>query len=341
MTYEFDPVLDEFVPSTTVHSLGPPLSESPMTSGKGVLSFGLAFSHTKFTKLDGRDLNDLTVDLGHLELEPDALTCLAPGFPNPPPPNCYSYIDDVVQLNLDLKIKNQFIWFSSNYGLSEHMDIGFHIPLMHTNVSVNSTASIINAPSIVYSPFGSVHNFDPVNEDSPDSSASESHTGPGDLVLHLKHQFKKSDQLNLAAFYQLRMPTGDPDNLQGIHGVGGAMMLLSSARFPQGKGVLIPYFNVGFEVNGSNSGQEKVLFDLGLEYDIFAGGRRLSTYIDVIGSNTVTNQMGSGDDRYDLGLGIKYAATDRGVFFANEILPINDSGLRPNATYLMGFTWFK
>ena len=104
---------------------------------------------------------------------------------------------------------------------------------------------------------------------------------------------------------------------------------------------MIPYFNVGFEVNGSNSGQEKVLFDLGLEYDIFAGGRRLSTYIDVIGSNTVTNQMGSGDDRYDLGLGIKYAATDRGVFFANEILPINDSGLRPNATYLMGFTWFK
>ena len=341
LTYEFDPVLDEFVPSTAPQSLGPPMTESPKTGGKGVLSFGLAFSHTKFTKLDGQDLSDLYVDLSHRELEPGRLTCLAPGFPNPPPSNCYRFIDDVVRLNLDLKIKNQFIWFSTNYGLSENLDIGFHIPLLHTQLSISSEASIINDPSIVYSPFGSVHAFDPVNEDPPDSSASGSHTGFGDLVLQLKHSFHHGDRLDLASFYQLRLPTGDTDNLQGIHGVGGSLMLLSSATYPLQRGALIPYFNFGIEINGSNNGQEEFIFDLGLEYDMFVGSKLFSAYIDLIGSNTISNKMGSGDNKYDLGLGIKYAVSNRGVVFANLIFPINDSGLRPNLTYIVGLTWTR
>ncbi|MFT5140677.1 MAG: CheY-like chemotaxis protein [Rhodothermales bacterium] len=96
-------------PST--QHLGPSLTELPNTAGKGVYSFGISFGATKFSELDGRDLNNLLVDLSHEELEPDVLNCLAPGFPNPPPPNCYKYIDDIVQLNLNLKIENEFLGY--------------------------------------------------------------------------------------------------------------------------------------------------------------------------------------------------------------------------------------
>ena len=341
LTYEFDPILDEFVPTTSAQSLGPSLTERPNTGGEGVFTFGLSFGNTKFSELDGSDLNSLIVDLAHKEQEPDILTCLAPGFPNPPPANCYSYIDDVVRLTLDLDIRNQFIGFYTNYGLSENLDIGFHIPLVHTKISVSSVASIINDPSIAFSPFGSVHAFDPINEDSPFSSASGSHTGLGDMFLHVKHFFHNSDRLDMGSFFQVRIPTGDEANLQGLDGIGGRMMLLSAATFSFEESILIPYVNVGIELNAGNSSQEKLIYDLGLEYDLSLGGKRAAAYVDFIGSNAISNKTGSGDNKYDLGLGIKFALSDRGSIFSNVIFPVNDSGLRSDVTYLFGITWSR
>ncbi|HEB28203.1 MAG TPA: hypothetical protein ENI05_10575 [Porticoccus sp.] len=344
LTFEFDPILDEFVQTTSTQSLGSSLTERPQTGGKGVLTFGIAYGHTKFSELDGRDLDNLTVDLGHVDTGPNALTCLAPGFPNPPPADCYRFIDDVVRLTLNLDITQQFISLSTNYGLTENLDVGFHLPILHTEVSVSSVGSIVNDPSIVFSPIGgngSVHNFDPVNEDSPFSSASGSHTGLGDLFIHAKHHFYHSEKLNLGSFFQVRLPTGDEDNLQGIEDVGGKAMLLADAIFPLNKGTLTPYLNVGIEMNTSNSGQEKLAYNLGLEYDVISGKHHTSVAIDFMGRNTITNKNDSCNEKYDLGLGIKYALTERGSVYANIILPVNDSGLRPDVTYLFGVNWTK
>lgn len=344
LTFEFDPILDDFVQTKSTQSLGSSLTERPQTGGKGVLTFGIAYGHTKFSELDGRDLDDLTIDLGHVDQGPSSLTCLAPGFPNPPPDDCYSYIDDVVRLTLNLDITQQFISLSTNYGLTENLDIGFHIPLMHTKVSVSAVGSVVNDPSIVFSPIGgdgSVHKFDPVNEDSPLSSASGSHTGLGDSFVHVKHHFYDSEKLNLGSFFQVRLPTGDEDNLQGIEDVGGKAVLLADAIFQLNKGTLTPYLNVGLEMNTSNSGQEKLAYNLGLEYDVISGEHHTSVSVDFMGRNTITNKNDSCDEKYDLGLGIKYALTKRGSVYANVILPVNDSGLRPDVTYLFGFTWTK
>ncbi|MBQ0711745.1 MAG: transporter [Porticoccus sp.] len=344
LTFEFDPILDEFVPTTTTQSLGSSLTERPQTVGKGVFTFSIAYGHTKFSELDGHSLDSLTLDLGHSDPPPGALTCLAPGFPNPPPDNCYSFLDDVARLTLKLDITQQFINLSTSYGLTENVDIGFHIPIIHTKVSASSVASIVNDPSIIYSPLGgngSLHGFDPINGDDPVSSASGSHTGMGDFFIHAKHHFYDSDKLNLGSLFQVRLPTGDEDNLQGIEDVGGKAMLLADATFPLNNGSLTPYLNAGIAVNTSNSGQDKLMYNVGLEYDVIFGEHHTSASIDFMGRNTITNKSDSGEDIYDLGLGIKYALTKRGSVYANIILPINDSGLRPDVTYIFGFTWTK
>ena len=163
----------------------------------------------------------------------------------------------------------------------------------------------------------------------------------GDMFLHVKHYFHHGDRLDMGSFFQVRLPTGDEDNLQGLDGVGGRAMLLTAATFSFEASTLIPYFNIGIAVNAGNLDQEKLIYDLGLEYDRTIGNHRAAAYIDFIGSNSLSNKSGSGDNKYDLGLGLKYAMTERGSIFANVIIPINDSGLRADVTYLFCITWSR
>jgi hypothetical protein len=175
-----------------------------------VITFGVAYGHTKFSELDGHNLDHLTLDIGHLDPGPDALICLASGFPDLPPVDCCRYIDDAVQLTLNLDITQQFINMSVNYGLTENLDIGFHLPILHTKVSVSSVASVVYDFSIVFSPIdcnGSVHNFDPINEDSRVFSDSESRTGFGDFFIHAKYHFYDGDKLNLGSLIQVFQPS--------------------------------------------------------------------------------------------------------------------------------------
>ncbi len=179
--FEFDPILDQF--STENVTYGGIVGEKPETIGRGGWSLGLNLGYQSYKTLNGEDLDDYKIHLAHLDVGEvgDQSPCIGG-----PPPNCYAFERDYIELDMDIEIRTQFAGLSAQYGVTENWDVGFSVPIIRTSVDVAATARIVNDASIAFFP-GMVHTFDPA-EGPVDRKRGKS-TGLGDIRLKSKHFF--------------------------------------------------------------------------------------------------------------------------------------------------------
>ena len=143
-TFDFDPVLNEFVQST--NSLGPIFSERAETLGKGKMNFGFTYTYVNFDEFEGDDLDDIQVRLTHIDIGNvgDNHPCLPPPAPEGA---CYAFERDAVLLDLDIELESHVFSFFGTYGLGKNFDVGFLLPVIYNEVKAKSVASIDNDPS--------------------------------------------------------------------------------------------------------------------------------------------------------------------------------------------------
>lgn len=332
--FKYDSVLDEFVPTSQSISASA-FAFDAETIGSGEFHIGVAYSTRRFDELSGRPLNAISVDLTHMDIGnngPD-LPCIGG-----PADACYAFERDVVRLAIDLDIQEEMFAVTGAYGLTNRLDLSLYMPLLHTDVTVSSIASIVENPTRQFFP-ESVHLFGG-GSDEPVDTVRGRKTGLGDAVLRLNYSLDEhlGNGWNFNAGIDFRLPTGRVDNFQGLPNIGLKPRLIASRDIDLGFGTLKPHINVAY---GFNAGlQQEQILDYALGTSLIFTWNDSQSVIavgaDFLGRNVTKTQDQIGDNQYDVSIGTKLHLLQSVNLYYNILLPLNDSGLRPNAQHVFG-----
>src|SRR5215467_4206565 len=263
ITFTYDPSLKTFSPSTQ-ESLGPILGERSSTIGHHKLYLAFSFQYFNFNSIDGQDTSKLPAIFKHQPFPPPFPSPFITACPNQTGlTGSYAgnpcFVRDFVQStnNIDLTVHQYTIY--ATYGLTRHLDFSVEIPILNVNLKATSSATIVQnaftAPSPNF-PGGAFHQFDPSLVPSCGSArpclqatfkSSGSASGIGDVTLRGKYELFHGEHAGFAAGVDVRLPTGDEQNLlgSGAAGVRPFGVFSYSAR-------VSPHVEIGYEWNGDS-----------------------------------------------------------------------------------------
>jgi hypothetical protein len=343
-TYTLDPGLGLFTRSTK--SFGPILSDRADTVGRHKLSFGFHYQRFTFDKIEGVDLDNVSAVFTH-----DAP---APGGR-----------DDVVTTNnaIDASV-SQFTTYL-NFGLTAWLDAAVAVPVLSTDLSVTSTATV---QRIGTSGNPAIHFFRDANGGFGTTrafSSSGSASGIGDIVLRLKAHAANVGQMGIGLGVDGRAPTGDEMDLLGAGAWGVKPFLVLSST---GK-TFTPHATVGYEWNGDStlagdpqagtkgplpdqltySGGLAVAFtgNLTLAADllgrrIFDARRLTPTTFHALDGHTTFPDISfiqQSENELSGSVGLRFNPSGRFLIDLNVLFALDDHGLRDKFTPLVGIEY--
>jgi hypothetical protein len=324
------------------------MAERAETIGKGKYAVGFAVQHFSFDSMEGIDLGSLPAVFTHDGAAPGGRA-------------------DVVTTSTSVSATiTQQIGFVT-YGLTDRIDASLAVPLVIADLGVTSDATIqrlgTGTNTIVH------YYTDAAGERGATRryTASGHATGLGDLTLRLKGTLLRfGDDNGLALALDLRMPTGDEENLLGAGAWGVRPFAAASFQL----GAFSPHVNVGYQWNGKSLLAGNVVTgesaDLADELAYVAGadvalGGRLTLCADLVGryvidSSRVSTTTFTGldaaqtqfpDIRFEqasfnqssLALGLKANPAGRLLFVMSLLVKLDDHGLRDKVTPLLALDY--
>ena len=348
-TYRFDPATGTFQRST--RSFGPILADRGETIGKGRMAFGVSYQFFSFDHLDSVPLVSVPAVFTHDNFETGGGRSDVVGTSN--------VIEaDVTQFSGAL-----------TYGVTDRFDLSLAVPLVRTHLSLLSNATIHRVGTgsnvqVHYFPdenaiggYGSTHQF----------FAEGSASGIGDLVVRAKTTILREGPRALAVGVDMRLPTGDEQNLLG----SGAAGLRPFTAFSTSIGRFAPHANVAYQWNGESivagdvaSGvkadlPDRFMYALGSDMGLndkfsivvdLTGHRVLSSPRLLTRETTVTGPAGSvtlEDIRFETAsfwvshgaVGFKANVAPRLLINFNLRFAIGENGLSDRVAPLLGFEW--
>jgi len=361
-TYTFDPSTGAYARSSS--SFGPAFTERALTLGRGRVSVGMNYQHSTFTSFGGDDLRDgsITFFLPHT----DCCNAAAP----PPSPLTPGFEGDWMEAALDIKTTTDTFAFFANYGLTNRLDVGVAVPLTRVSLDTIVHATILRLATGASS---LVHTF-ATGQDviTKDFASSGSASGVGDVVLRTKYSVYRQGSTAVAGALDLRLPTGDKDNLLGLGTTQAKIYVIASTE----AGMFSPHVNFGYTASGS--GDKVGVYNIavpGVSDEVnYAGGvevipsPKLTVIGDIIGrtlrgagtvapqtislqyasnasssTNPITGQPYSelawtpGNLNLVLGsAGVKYNPAGNVLLTGNVLFPLTSGGLKANISYILG-----
>ena len=170
-------------------TFGPFFVERALTGGKGHPSFGVTASETSFDQLDGRPLRD------------GSLVTIADQFR-----------DETVPFDtesLTLKIRSSGMTFFGSIPVTSNFEIGAALPLLRLELD-GARLNVYRGATFAQ------------------ASASATASGIGDMALRGKYVFYADGATGIAAIGEIRLPTGDEQNLLGAGKTGYRVTALAS-----------------------------------------------------------------------------------------------------------------
>ena len=273
-TYNFDPGTGTFVRSTK--SFGPILADRGETIGRGKIAFGYTYQFFSFDHLDGISLADIPAVFTH-----DS-------------PQLGGGRSDVVSTSNTIEATVSQLTGALTYGLTDRLDLSLAIPVVRTRLSLLSNATIHrigtgnNLGVHYFRDEDAIGGFGSTRQYFAEGSAA----GIGDLVARVKAMVMREGSRAFAVGFDVRMPTGDEQNLLGSGSLGVRPFAAISASI----GPLSPHANVAYQWNGKSELAGNVRLrekaDLPDQFGYAVGGDivladRLSVIFDFIGDRVV------------------------------------------------------
>jgi hypothetical protein len=322
-------------------SFGPILAERTETIGLHRMSVGFAFQRFDFSTVEGLSLETLPAVFAHDDAENEGARA-----------------DVVSTINAIDAAVNQVTTFLT-YGLSDEIDLSIAVPLVTTVLDVRSDATIRR----IGSTNSAVHFFR-----QPDGSfgtrriftASGRATGLGDITVRTKARVRQWGASGFGVGLDLRIPTGDEQNLLGA----GAAGLRPFAIWSGTHGVVSPHVNLGYLWNGSSplagsplAGTSEPLpaqlsFTVGADLRLSA---RCTTAFDIFGDRVIDSPRLTPETFERAGVTLANIAFTKGSFTEwngaagmkllltrdlllnmNLLFKLDESGLRSRVTALFG-----
>jgi hypothetical protein len=340
--FSFDPATGTFQRATD--SFGPSFAERALTNGRGKLTIGTNFQYSKYNSFEGKKLNDDSIKF----------------YLTHAPIGGFFFEGDLVQAALRLNLSSATTTFFANYGVTDALDVAVGMPIVHVNMEATVDATILRlatGQSTV-----NIHAF-PGGGDTASFSHSGSATGAGDLLVRAKYRFLDTPGGGLAAGVDVRLPTGDANQLLGTGAAAATLALIGSTS----RGNLAPHFNVAFTGAG-HSDVVSVANELGYKVGTeFIATPQITWTADLIGrallstqrltlSPTVHNFMSStgvpGSATFDeyvaqngtlnlvaLALGGKFNVSGKLLINANVLVALTSAGVTARLTPVVGFDY--
>lgn len=348
-TYTFDAGTGTFVRST--RSFGPILTDRGETVGRGRIAFGYTFQFFSYDHLDGVSLASVPAAFTHDDPESGG-----------------GRADVVATANTIEATVNQFTG-ALTYGITDRIDVSLAVPVVRTRLALLSNATIhrigtgANLGVHYFRDADAMDGYGSTRQYFAEGSAA----GVGDLVARLKATLMREGTRALAAGVDVRLPTGDEQNLLGSGAAGLRPFAAMSASF----GALAPHVNLAYQWNGSSvlagdlraseKGNLPDQFTYAVGADMVVGDR-LSVVVDLFGqrvinsprlqsrASTRTGVAGSvtlPDIRFvtesywasSAGFGLKGNLASRMLVTFNLRFAMADAGLTDRLSPLLGVEW--
>jgi len=191
-------------------SFGPFIVDRAVTAGAKQVSLGVTYRQAGYRRLDGRDLQDGT------------LVTTANRFRDEP----QAFDIDTLALELTAKTVTLF----GSVGIADWLDVGAAVPIVRTDLS-GERVNTYRGVSLVQ------------------ARAMGTATGLADIALRTKARFFGQGVSGMAALMEVRLPTGDPQNLSGAGHSGVKAVLIGSI----GRGSLDAHVNAAVVRGGVSS----------------------------------------------------------------------------------------
>jgi hypothetical protein len=321
-TWTFDPALGTV--NRVSSSFGPVFAERGLNVGRGRLNLGVNYQRATFDKIQDRQLDEgeITTYTGFVIGSTTAF------FEN----------------KLYLKLNTDTVGVFATYGITDRVDVGIALPFEHVDLE-----SRLDARAAVNNNFSSIITGDTI---------SDSASGIGDVVVRGKFSVLKMAGGGVAAGVDLRLPTGDEEELLGIAG-GQAKIYVAGSG---GSGRVAPHVNFGYTVSGESDAAKSAdtfLFAPPDEIN-YAGGvdvavtPRLTVVGDVLGRTLrdfvkldfTSTQFGSNYRQFSISdgnmnlllgaAGVKFNPAGKGLVTFSVLFPLNNNGLTDKLTWLAG-----
>jgi hypothetical protein len=322
------------LPVRTSSSLGPIFGERAQTLGKGRFVVGANMSGLNFNSLRGVPLNQIVLNFSHDDVDP-------PGLGQPLREN------DILQVRLDLSVNLLVSTFFATWGLSDKVDVGLAVPIVHTGLTGRSTGQFF--------PFGiPTSHFFAGDSANPVLSASAAtfgfSTGLGDIALRTKWSVHDDERAALAVMADARLPTGSEADLTGSGHFSLRGLLLASARL----GDFSPHVNLGYAMRGGRndavlatggfdqaiSDWATIAVDVISEWQVGESSLRLPGLVTieypVTRHITPTNIPNIRDHRVSGSFGMKFRTPGGPIVVANALMPMRRGGLESRFVWTLG-----
>jgi Putative MetA-pathway of phenol degradation len=322
------------LPVRTSTSLGPIFGERAQTLGKGRFVVGANMSGLNFTSLRGVPLNQILLNFSHDDVPPAGL-----GQP--------LRENDVLQVKLDLSVSLLVTTFYTTWGISDHVDIGLAVPMVHTGMTGRSTGQFF--------PFGvPTSHFFAGDSANPVLSASAatfgSATGLGDIALRAKWSMYGDENTGVAFMADARLPTGSDEDLTGSGHMSVRGILLASTRL----GDFAPHLNVGYAARGGRndailatggfdqplSNWATLAVDALTEWQVGESSLKLpgDVHYELPVARTIspTNIPNIKDHRMYGSFGMKFRTPGGPIVVANALMPLRRGGLESRFIWTLG-----
>ena len=229
-------------------TFGPVFADRALTIGKGRFDFGVAFQPVKFDSFETAELtgSNIRFFLEHNNCCPPGNN--APNLPAGEGPSQFTpeFERDLLRSEISLEIETNTTVFYANYGVTDRLDVGAAIPVVHVKFGGSVTSTIERTAT---SGQPTIHSFDGQGQVSQTLSETASATGLGDILLRGKYSLVQSNANALAASVDLRLPTGDKDNLLGTGATQTKLLLLASGEY----GLFAPHAYFGYTSRAATS----------------------------------------------------------------------------------------
>ncbi|MFN8058377.1 MAG: transporter [Vicinamibacterales bacterium] len=230
-------------------SFGPAYSSRALTVGKRQFNFGFSYQRTKYDAFHDLDLDGsaINVYVPHNNCcgpnaNATALTDLNPDFER-----------DIMQQTLSLELRQSISTVFANVGVTDRFDIGFAVPFVKVDMDARMTSRILRTAT---SATPAIHSFDGIDLANMTLVRRASATGLGDLLVRAKVNAVRGDSLAVGVAVDLRLPTGDKEELLGSGATQAKALFLLSGEY----GKWSPHVNVGYTKSSGDASATTVTY---------------------------------------------------------------------------------
>lgn len=248
------------IPQRSSGNFGPSFAERALTIGKGQLSIGINYQHVRFERFEGVDLEGgAAFYLQHNDCCP---LQGADGSPNPngqvtPSFDSNPFFEgDLVRAALSLEARTDTTVIFANYGVTDDFDVSLALPIVRVQIDARMNSTILRLATAGDT---RIHSFGGTSPNEKVSEESGSASGLGDVLVRAKYRLVRRPGGGLAAGVDLRLPTGNKDDLLGTGATQAKLSLLYSGDF----GRVSPHVNVGYTLSSGSLSEAVGNYSLG------------------------------------------------------------------------------